>query len=404
MSKRDKGKGIQNTDDTIRYPATFHEIQVPVQNKFNSLSNYPPLPYEAVVNGSFSKPHDRYHVKHTEHLFLINLNAPSLPSLRPIIQKSFGNFDYLSDNLVKTQDFYQLILIDSQFVTITHTRDEHNPNFIMFSKCIIRRVLTSRDWKEPFADRNFSKPNHPQSYNYNDYKMAWFRTFLFRPETHSCVFNFHDSCQTTFPVWFYHWWLWFDNTPAILPLEGKMGWDYWVSHTPNIEPYMKEAPFFRTFNVAWIFCWEYQFQHFLQPSFPLSVVRIYKVRWCNDFKIILCGKENVTHFLSTNTKIDTLFNLAQIEAPPKQPALAQPTPSKMETSSSTKRSSHSSGLTQRQKDLLEALNEEPVLRKVYLQKFMAEDHTSDHSDKAGSSASTTKSADELQDSQDPYEY
>jgi len=32
------------------------------------------------------------------------------------------------------------------------------------------------------------------------------------------------------------------------------------------------------------------------------IVRIYKFRWWSDFKIILCGKENVTHFLSTNTK------------------------------------------------------------------------------------------------------
>jgi len=89
--------------------------------------------------------------------------------------------------------------------------------------------------------------------------------------------------------------------------------------------------------------------------------------------IILCGKENVTYFLSTSTKKYTLFNLAQIVTPPKQPALAPPTPTKMETSSSTKGSSHSSGLTQRQKDLLEALKEELALHKAYLQKLMAED-------------------------------
>ena len=93
-----------------------------------------------------------------------------------------------------------------------------------------------------------------------------------------------------------------------------MDWDFWVSHTPDIEPYMKEAHFFQTFNVAWIFCWEYLFQHFLQPSIPLLIIHIYKVRWWNEFKIILCGKENVTHFLLTNTKKYMLFSLAQIEA------------------------------------------------------------------------------------------
>ena len=29
--------------------------------------------------------------------------------------------------------------------------------------------------------------------------------------------------MTAFPVWFYQWWTWFGNTPAILPYEGKMG-------------------------------------------------------------------------------------------------------------------------------------------------------------------------------------
>ena len=107
-------------------------------------------PYKTVVTRSSSKPHDLYHVKYTEHLFVTNLKAPSLPSLRPLIQKTFGSLHHLSDSLVKSQEFYQLLLTDSQSVTITHTRDEHNSNFIMFSKCIIRRILTSYEWKDPF--------------------------------------------------------------------------------------------------------------------------------------------------------------------------------------------------------------------------------------------------------------
>ena len=51
MNKKHKGKGIQNANDSqlVRHSGTFHDIQVPVQNKFSSLSNYPPLPYIAVV-------------------------------------------------------------------------------------------------------------------------------------------------------------------------------------------------------------------------------------------------------------------------------------------------------------------------------------------------------------------
>jgi len=99
------------------------------------------------------------------------------------------------------------------------------------------------------------------------------------------------------------------------------------------------------------------------------------------------------------------LNLAYIEATPKQPFSHAPsTPTKMETSSNSKGSSHSNGLTQRQKDLLEALIDEPAVRKAYLQKLMNDDNASDVSDKGSSSASTIKPTCHLQDSQDPYEY
>jgi len=100
-----------------------------------------------------------------------------------------------------------------------------------------------------------------------------------------------------------------------------------------------------------------------------------------------------------------LFNLAQLEAPPKHSSsLATSTLIKMETSTSTKGSSHSHGLTQKQKDLLEALKDEPALQKAYLRKLMNDDNDSDDNDKAISSASTTKPTCNLQDSQDPYEF
>ena len=76
----------------------------------------------------------------------------------------------------------------------------------------------------------------------------------------------------------------------------------------------------------------------------------------------------------------------------------------METSSSTKGLSRSNGLTRRQKDLLKALKDEPTLRKAYLQSLMNEDNAFNISDKASSSASTTKPAYDQQDLQDPNEF
>jgi len=67
-------------------------------------------------------------------------------------------------------------------------------------------------------------------------------------------FNFHDSCSNIFPIWFYHWWIWFGCAPVMLPPEANEGWDYWSKATTTMEPYIKEVQFFKQFNVAWIFC------------------------------------------------------------------------------------------------------------------------------------------------------
>jgi len=89
--------------------------------------------------------------------------------------------------------------VDTRSVDISHTFDRMNPGHILFSKYIIRQVLSTQQWKDPFEEKKFSIPQTPQTFDYNDYRMAWFRTFLYRPETHSWFLNFHDNCPTQFP-------------------------------------------------------------------------------------------------------------------------------------------------------------------------------------------------------------
>jgi len=68
----------------------------------------------------------------------------------------------------------------------------------------------------------------------------------------------------------------FGRTPMVLPIEAREGWDFWSQATLTIEPYMKDVQFFRQFNVAWIFSWEYRLQYFLLTPYPLSLVRFTK--------------------------------------------------------------------------------------------------------------------------------
>jgi len=168
-----------------------------------------------------------------------------------------------------------------------------------------------------------------------------------------------------------------------------------------MEPYMKEFQFFKQFNVAWIFCWEYRLHQYLPAPYPLSVLRVYKIKWWNEYKSKLCGKENVEHFCRTNTKKFALHNLQHFE---KQSKIAPATPTKKESSSSSTKSK-TKGLSQKERDLLEYLKDYPNMRQIVLQKILDKKGDSDDDETISSAAlSSPKPGDHcLQGSQDPYE-
>ena len=267
-TKKDKGKAIQKAED--------YQLQVPTQNQFAPLAKtqFPPLPYKtAVKNPPLSCSTNEYIIHFTEHLLLTSCKPPPPTNIiSSIVQKSFGSHHFATDDLRKAQKFYELILVDSNSVSLTHTMDKYNPQQILYSKCIIRDVITAQEWKNPFEECKFSITYNPQTYNYNDYKNAWYRTFLMQPNIHSCFFNFHEQCSNTFPVWFYHWWTMFGCLTVLLRAEAQEGWAYWAQANTNMDLYMKDVQFFKQFNVAWIFSWEYRLQPFLPHSYPLFLV------------------------------------------------------------------------------------------------------------------------------------
>jgi len=132
---------------------------------------------------------------------------PTTNITHTIIQKTFGSKHFATDDFRRSQQFYELILIDTKSVIITHTPDKFNPGQYLYSKCIIKNVLNTQQWKNPFEERKFSITFDPPTFNYNDHRNAWYRAFLYYPDVHSWFFNFHDSCPNSFPVWFYHRWM-----------------------------------------------------------------------------------------------------------------------------------------------------------------------------------------------------
>jgi len=131
---------------------------------------------------------------------------------------------------------------------------------------------------------------------------------------------------------------------------------------------MKDVQFFRQFNVAWIISWEFRLQHFLPTPYPLSLVRVYKVKWWSEFKTRLYGKENVEYFCKTKKKKFTLHNLRLFE----KSKMAPITPTKKdkkEKSSSSSSKTKTKGLSQKERDLLEYLKDDPGMKQIAYKKF-----------------------------------
>ena len=392
---KDKGKNIRRAEDYQITPSIQqHPSKIPVYNKYQPLDDFPSLPYKAAITSPAKSSKDNsYSDRHSEHLFLtIYKNTPSPDAIRSLILKVFGNKHFPTDHPQKSQQFYELILVDTQSADISHTFDKINPRHILFSKCIIKQVLTAKNWSNPFEEKTFSVSFSPQTFNYHDYKMAWYRAFLYQPETHSWFYNFHDSCPTQFPVWFYHWWTWFGCNLSVLPTEAQGGWNFWDKNASSFEPYTKELQFFRVFNIAWIFSWEYRLHDYIKNSFPLSLVRVYKIKWWNEYKTKLCGSENVEHYCRTKTKKFTLHNLHTFES------IGPSAPKKQVSPSSSK--SKNKGLSQKEREVLEYLKDDPDMRQIFLQKIL-DKASSD--DEASSTASNVQQNDIYQDSQDPYD-
>ena len=165
---------------------------------------------------------------------------------------------------------------------------------------------------------------------------------------------------------------------------------------------MKDVQFFKNFNVAWIFSWEYQLQPFLPHPFPLSLVRIYKVNWWSEFKTKLCGKENVEHFCKYGKRKFTLHNYHLFDK-----TQAPITPSKKESkhqkSSSSSTKTQARGLSQKERDLLEYLKDDPTMKQIVLQKILDKQTNKDDDTVSSASSSAPPKPEDFQDSQDPYE-
>lgn len=93
-------------------------------------------------------------------------------------------FNFFSEDVKKTRQIYEFILLDTVSIGITHVPDHNDPSWIVYSKFKKNQVLTPSHWPQGmFIPKTFSKAFNPYTYNYRDYTRAWYKILWHEPTT-----------------------------------------------------------------------------------------------------------------------------------------------------------------------------------------------------------------------------
>nr|KYP43964.1 polyprotein [Cajanus cajan] len=151
--------------------------------------------------------------------------------------------------------FYEFILIDTDSIELTHTRDDQGK--IQFSKIKILRIITPDEWNQLlYKTNNFSRTFEPQQYSYYDYMDAWTNFLYLQPKTHSWFIWFRRGISLKFPKWFLEWFVKFGPIREIFPDEVSEIFNYFKQKTRFLTRY-KFISFIASQNITWIMSWDY---------------------------------------------------------------------------------------------------------------------------------------------------
>ena len=163
-----------------------------------------------------------------------HISASGVISKEKIFQKEKY---FISNEILKTRKFYEFILVDTKSVQISHVNNPEG-NDIAFSKCKILKILTEKDWDQnPFTHKRFSQNFDPQTFDFYDYKNAWYNTLCIRPSSHSWFFNWGENLQKSFSNWFQEWWLFMGATPNIFFPKISKSFEYFKANCESFFPF-----------------------------------------------------------------------------------------------------------------------------------------------------------------------
>ncbi|KAL4612388.1 hypothetical protein ACB092_08G194800 [Castanea dentata] len=249
-----------------------------------------------------------------ETCFVIKLEYSQENDPLTIVQKYFPpKFHFIPSDPKKNRQFYELILIDTMSIILTHILHPNDPSNFSHSKCTIKKVITLQEWGEhPSNLWEFSTPFEPQFFNYWDYKNAWFNTFYLQNKQldHCWFLNFDKSPTDQLPNWFLNWWILVGPIKEILPKPIKYSFkkferNYQVPTQMSLFPSLLHL--YTNYQLPWILHWDYMI---LQVSPFKILARRFKVTWWDQFEF----DEIVNEIEAPNEHFQFLIVKAEVES------------------------------------------------------------------------------------------
>ncbi|KAG5037749.1 hypothetical protein JHK86_018589 [Glycine max] len=208
-----------------------------------------------------------------------------------------SGFHYKPTTILKTRTFYELILVDSNSVSIKYFKDPKNQTFNTHSTIQILKVLQPRHFGSDLnKGKRFSVPFDPVGYTYLDYVDAWTKVFWHQNTRfkHSWLMYFKTNTIYNFPNWFLQWWDFFGPIPKIFPEIIQQGFAQFERQYNSQESRIPvDLKYFSSFALSWIFSWQYRYSKTEKTSQYPSLQRHTFVKWWTQFDSSKADPEQV---------------------------------------------------------------------------------------------------------------
>lgn len=238
---------------TMKAPQSFKEAVTPITatpKKQAIKENFEVVSLQVIPILALDKEYENYEVKH-------------------LVKPLYTNRNYIeTDSSIKTRKYYEFILVDTGSIEIEHKlSNDADPDSIAYSKFTIKKILTPFEWQVDHLHTpiNLSREHRPQTYNWHDYKAAWFNFLFLRPTTHTWFVKYSlEISKSIIPRWFYEWWNYFGGNKTVLPKSFLDKFDQFQidNDISSLPEHIKLCKYFIQKRISYIISWTFTISEF----------------------------------------------------------------------------------------------------------------------------------------------